>query len=112
MIEALDPADVLLADGSIAVVRALRPDDGPALHELHEQVSDEAIRLRVFSTARRAAHTYVDDVRPDPDTRALVAEGGGRRGGLSTAEPITPNRAEVAFRVADATRGQGVGTLL
>ena len=106
------PADVLLTDGSIAVIRPLRPGDGPALHELHEQVSDEAIRLRFFSTARRAAHAYVDHVLSDPDTLALVAERHGRLVGLATAEPITPARAEVAFLVADEMRGQGVGTLL
>ena len=105
-------ADVLLTDGSIAVIRPLRPGDGPALHELHEQVSDEAIRLRFFSTARRAAHSYVDHVVSDPDTLALVAERHGRLVGLATAEPLTPIRAEVAFLVADETRGHGVGTLL
>ena len=54
MVEKLAPADVLLADGSIAVVRPLRAADGPALHELHDRVSDEAIRLRFFTAARHA----------------------------------------------------------
>ena len=106
------PADVLLADGSIAVIRPLLPDDGPALHELHEQVSDEAIRMRFFTTGRHAAHTYVDHVLGDPRTLALVAERHGRLVGLATVEPITPTRSEVAFLVADEMRGQGVGTLL
>ena len=83
------PADVLLSDGSIAVIRPLLPDDGPALHELHEQVSDEAIRLRFFSVARHAAHAYVDHVLDDPETLALVAERHGRLIGLATAEPMT-----------------------
>ena len=106
------PADVLLADGSIAVIRPLRPGDGPALHELHEQVSDEAIRMRFFSVARHAAHAYVDHVLDHPESLALVAERHGRLVGLATAEPITPTRSEVAFLVADEPRGQGVGTLL
>jgi acyl-CoA synthetase (NDP forming)/GNAT superfamily N-acetyltransferase len=108
----LKPADVLLADGSIAVVRALLPGDGPGLHELHEQVSDEAIRMRFFSVARHAAHVYVDHVLDDSETLALVAEKHGRLIGLATAEPMTPTRSEVAFLVADEARGQGVGTLL
>ena len=87
-LESPAPADVLLADGSIAVVRPLRTDDGPALHELHEGVSDEAIRLRFFSVARHAAHTYVDHVLADRDTLALVAEHHGRLVGLATAEPM------------------------
>src|SRR4051795_8505917 len=111
-VEALEPADVLLADGSIAVVRALRADDGAALHELHEQVSDEAIRLRFFSVARHAAHAYVEHVLVDGGTLALVAEQRGRIVGLATAEPMTVQRCEVAFLVADDARGLGVGTLL
>ncbi|MDX6375275.1 MAG: hypothetical protein QOD98_4263, partial [Nocardioidaceae bacterium] len=98
-IEVPAAADVLLADGSIAVIRALRPEDGPALHELHEQVSDEAIRMRFFSVARHAAHTYVDHVLDDPETLALVAERHGRLIGLATAEPMTATRSEVAFLV-------------
>ena len=49
-------ADVLLADGSIAVVRPLQPGDADALHALHEGVSEDAIRMRFFSVARHAAH--------------------------------------------------------
>ena len=112
VIEVPTPADVLLADGSIAVIRPLRPGDGPALHELHEQVSDEAIRMRFFSVARHAAHAYVDHVLADPEPLALVGERHGRLIGLATAEPMTPTRYEVAFLVADDARGQGVGTLL
>ena len=108
----LAPADVLLADGSIAVVRALRPDDGPALHELHEGVSDEAIRLRFFSVARHAAHTYVDHVLGDPETLALVAVHKGRLVGFATAEPMNGHCSEIAFLVADDVRRLGVGTLL
>jgi len=106
------PADVLLADGSIAVVRPLRPDDGPALHELHERVSDEAIRLRFFSAARHAAHTYVEHVLADPETLSLVAEHRGNLVGLATAERMSDHRCEIAFLVADGARGLGVGTLL
>ncbi len=106
------PADVLLADGSIAVVRSLRPEDAVALHELHEQVSDAAIRMRFFSVARHAAHAYVDHVLEDSETLALVAVSHGRLIGLATAEPMTPTRSEVAFLVADDARRQGVGTLL
>jgi acyl-CoA synthetase (NDP forming)/GNAT superfamily N-acetyltransferase len=105
-------ADVLLADGSIAVVRPLRPADGPALHELHEQVCDESIRLRFFAVGRRAAHAYVDHVLESEETLALVVEQRGRLLGLATAEPLGADRCEAAFLVADAARGRGVGTLL
>jgi acyl-CoA synthetase (NDP forming)/GNAT superfamily N-acetyltransferase len=111
-VEGLAAADVLLADGSIAVVRPLRADDGPALHELHDGVSDEAIRLRFFATSRRAAHQYVEHVLADVETLALVAEQHGRLVGLGTAERLDAHRCEIAFLVADDARGQGVGTLL
>ena len=111
-IDTLPPADVLLVDGSIAVVRPLTFDDGPALHELHDQVSDEAIRLRFFSAARHAAHVYVDHLLADDNVLALVAERHGQLVGLATAELLGASRAEVAFLVADDARGLGIGTLL
>jgi len=106
------PADVLLADGSIAVIRPLHPGDSPGLHDLHEQVSDDAIRMRFFSVSRHAAHVYVDHVLSDPETLTLVAERHGRLIGLATAEPMSATRYEVAFLVSDEARGHGVGTLL
>lgn len=108
----LSPADVLLADGTVAVVRPLSPDDGPALHSLHERVSDEALRMRFFSVARRSAHQYVEHVLASTETDALVAEAGGRLVALATAEPTGPGAREVAFLVDDAHHGQGLGTLL
>lgn len=106
------PADVLLADGSIAVVRPLRAEDEEGLHALHDGVSDEAIRLRFFTVARQTAHTYVDHLLEVDNPMALVAVHHGRIVGLATAEPLDEHRCEIAFLVADAARGLGVGTLL
>ena len=108
----LTPADVLLADGTLAVLRPLRPEDSANLHDLHDRVSDEAIRLRFFAPSRYAAHSYVDGLLRREATLALVAEVRGELVGLSTAEPLDESTCEVAFLVADKTRGQGVGTLL
>ena len=105
-------ADVLLADGTVAVVRPLRAEDAGAVHDLHDRVSDEAIRLRFFAPSRHAAHSYVDGVLARPETLAMVAEVRGEIVGLGTAEPMDETTCEVAFLVADETRGQGVGTLL
>lgn len=106
------PADVLLRDGTIAVIRPLEPDDLPGLAELHESVSDDSLRLRFFSPSRYAAREYVEHLRDAPDTRALVLERDGRICALATAEPIEPGAAEVAFLVADDLHGMGVGSLL
>jgi acyl-CoA synthetase (NDP forming)/L-amino acid N-acyltransferase YncA len=106
------PADVLLRDGTIAVIRPLEPADLPALVELHESVSDDSLRLRFFSPSRYAAREYVKHLRDAPDTRALVLEREGRICALATAEPVEPGAAEVAFLVADDLHGMGVGSLL
>ena len=105
-------ADVLLTDGSLAVIRTLAPGDAAALHDLHDRVSDESLRMRFFSVTRRTAHTYVEHVLVSPGTLALAAEIHGRMVGLATAEPIDDRSSEVAFLVDDDLRGQGLGTLL
>ena len=50
----VEPADVLLADGTIAVIRPLRDDDLDAVLALHEYVSEDTLRLRFFSANRAA----------------------------------------------------------
>jgi acyl-CoA synthetase (NDP forming)/GNAT superfamily N-acetyltransferase len=108
----LAPADVLLTDGRVGVVRRLAPEDAEQLHDLHAKVSDESLRLRFFSASRTAAQQYVDHVLSAPETLALVAEVDNQVVGLATAEPIRPRISEIAFLVADELRGQGLGTLL
>lgn len=103
---------MLMSDGALAVVRTLEPGDGPGLHDLHERVSDEALRSRFFAAARGTAHKYVDHVLASPGTIALLAEVDGRIAALATAEPITDDVCEVAFLVADEHGGRGLGTLL
>lgn len=105
-------ADVLLSDGVLAVVRTLEPGDAEALHDLHERVSDESLRLRFFTLARGSAHKYVEHVLASVDTLAIVAEVGGRIVAFATAEPLDARTSEVAFLVADELHGHGVGTLL
>lgn len=108
----LAPADVLLADGTLAVLRPLANEDATAVHALHDRVSDDAIRMRFFAPSRQAAHDYVDHLLRREGSLALVAEVRGEVVGLGTAEPLDDSTCEVAFLVADETRGQGVGTLL
>ena len=109
-----EPADVLLADGTVAVIRSLREDDRDAVLGLHESVSVDTLRLRFFSPSREAGRLYVDHLFAPDNTAsaALVALVRGRVAGLATAELLSPGTAEVAFLVADEDRGRGLGSLL
>jgi hypothetical protein len=44
-------ADVLLRDGGIAVIRPLVSGDLAEVRQLHVRASDDAIRLRFFSSS-------------------------------------------------------------
>lgn len=107
-----DPADVLLGDGSIATIRPADDADQAALLDLHENASDDSLRLRFFSTGRSSGREYVEHlVAGSAEVLALVAVQHGRLIGLATAE-LGGATAEISFLVADAAHGHGVGTLL
>lgn len=108
----LDPADVLLADGTVCVVRRLAPADAGPVERLHAQASVASLRLRFFSPSLHAGHEYVRHVLASPDTLALVAEVDGELIALATAEPVDAATREIAFLVDDRFHGRGVGTLL
>lgn len=107
----LVPADVLLGDGSVALIRPLRPADAGDLHRLHEEVSDRNFRMRFFAVSRSTGHTYVDHLMQG-GALAMVLELRGEVVALATAEPMRPDTAEVAFIVDDRHHGQGIGSLL
>ena len=109
-----EPADVLLADGTVAVIRSVREGDRDAVLALHESVSVDTLRLRFFSPSREAGRQYVAHLFAPDNTgsAALVALVRGRVAGLATAEVLSPDSAEVAFLIADEDRGRGLGSLL
>ena len=106
------PADVLLSDGTVAVIRSLAPGDAAAVTALHDRTSDENLRLRFFTPNRRVARAYVEHLAAEPDTLALVVERTGNVVALGTAEPVGPGVAEVSFLVDDSMHGLGLGSLL
>jgi GNAT superfamily N-acetyltransferase len=108
------PSDVLLADGSIAVIRTVRPEDRQPLLDLHAGVSEDTLRLRFFTASRDAARRYVEHLfdETNSDSAAMVAVVRGRVAGLATAEVTDRERAEVAFLVSDEDHGRGLGILL
>ena len=107
-------ADVLLTDGRIASIRPLLTSDRDGLIDLHDAVSEEALRLRFFAYDPKAGHRYVEHLMSGSgDTVAtLVATLADRIVAVATAEREAPDAAEVAFLVADDLHGQGLGSLL
>jgi len=105
----LGPADVLLSDGSVGIVRPLRPGDHAALLALHDEVGLHSLRLRFFSASREAAHAYVEHLLAQRETGEVFALALWQHGslvGLATAERIPEkSEAEVSFLVADRLRG-------
>jgi len=107
-------ADVVLADGGTAHLRPITPDDVEALQAFHVKQSPESTYLRFFVAMPRlsdadAQHfTHVDHV----DRVALVATVGDDIVGVGRYDRTGPRTAEVAFNVADAQQGRGLGSVL
>src|SRR5690606_27704300 len=122
-------ADVVLRDGSTIQVRPIRPEDADALQRFQMAQSERSTYLRFFAALQRIPDRMlrqlvtVDHVR----RTALVAvrpAGPGREEGPGTEDIVgvarydviddRPGRrtAEVAFNVADAIQGQGLGSVL
>jgi acetate---CoA ligase (ADP-forming) len=108
--------DVVLRDGSTVHVRPVRATDAPAVHAFFEHLSPKSITLRFFSSfpdLDRAVRwaTEVDGqhryglVATSADDR-VVAHAGWER------DPDQPERAEIAFAIADAMQHNGLGTIL
>jgi acetate---CoA ligase (ADP-forming) len=109
--------DVVLRDGSTLHVRPIRATDAPAVRAFLEGLSPESITLRFFSSfpdLDRAVRwaTDADDqhryglIATSSTHRRVVAHAGWER------DPDRPERAEVAFAIADATQHNGLGTIL
>ncbi|MEV6298793.1 GNAT family N-acetyltransferase [Actinoplanes sp. NPDC051861] len=109
-------ADVLLADGSTAHLRQIRPEDAPAIVEFHSRMSDRTRYLRYFSPYPRIPErdlqrfVNVDHV----DREAFVTVTDDKITSVGRYERLGPDspEAEVAFVVEDALQGRGIGSVL
>jgi acetyl coenzyme A synthetase (ADP forming)-like protein len=108
-------ADVVLRDGSTIHLRPIRSDDDARLLDMLHRMSAEALYYR-FMSVPKLDHAKIQElVRTDSDRqRVLVGECAGMIVGTAGyyVNVRSPERAEVAFAVADAWRGRGVGTRL
>lgn len=107
-------ADVVLSDGGLAHLRPIGPEDAEALQRMHLGQSPESVYLRFFAPLTRLSDrdlrhfTEVDHV----DRVALVVVVGGDLAGVGRYDRVGPATAEVAFNIADAQQGRGLGTVL
>ncbi|GAA4592253.1 GNAT family N-acetyltransferase [Planotetraspora phitsanulokensis] len=110
----LEECDVLLRDGSVAHVRALRDGDREALHELVDSASERSVYMRFAAGGTATAHAYVDRmIGPAYRGHALVATMSGRLVGV--AEWIgddAADQADLGVLLDDAAHGRGLGTVL
>jgi acyl-CoA synthetase (NDP forming)/RimJ/RimL family protein N-acetyltransferase len=114
-------ADVVLHDGSTTHVRPIRPQDADALQAFHVGQSERSTYLRFFAPLERLPErdltrlVNVDHV----DRVALVAVSSGADPdaveqiiGVARYDRIGDDEAEVAFNIADAHQGRGLGSVL
>jgi GNAT superfamily N-acetyltransferase len=107
--------DVTTRDGTALHLRPIRPDDGPRLIELHENLSVRSVYRRFLFThpklppAEVKRFTCVDYV----NRLAMVAEVHDRLVAVARYDRITDtSEAEVAFVVADQYQHHGIATML
>lgn len=106
-------SDVVLRDGSTLRLRPVRPGDADGLRDLHDRLSRESLYFRFFSVPAGHAPEVSRLLRADHDNQfVLVAESGGRLSAVASynRDPTSPDRAEVAFTIADVRQGRGIGT--
>ncbi|MDR7085223.1 GNAT superfamily N-acetyltransferase [Aeromicrobium panaciterrae] len=105
--------DVLLLDGSRALVRRLRDSDRPAVTQLFASVCDQSAYTRFFTLGRAVVSRHVDhlfDRSAAVTTYVLVRDRAIL--GIADVEVCDPTTSEIAFLVADEAHGLGAATLL
>lgn len=103
-----------MSDLDEVVIRPIQRADGPALRRFHDGLSERTVYLRFF-----AVHPHLTDEEVDHFTvvdhasrEALVVERGDDIVAVARFDQTSPDRAEVAFVVADDCQGRGLGMRL
>jgi len=108
-------SDTILRDGTTVRLRAVRDDDAEAVLALFGQLSERSLYYRFMSVHRLDFAEARQIVSVDYDAQmVVVAERGGALCGIAGyyRDPERPQRAEVAFAVADVMQRRGLGTRL
>ncbi|MFE4465790.1 GNAT family N-acetyltransferase [Oerskovia sp. NPDC056781] len=113
-------ADVVLRDGTTTHVRPIRPSDAAALQRFHMGQSERSTYLRFFANIERLSDRDLErfTVVDHSERVALVAVkrvGQDLREdiiGVARFDKVAPHEAEVAFNIADAEQGRGLGSVL
>ncbi|MBI2247553.1 MAG: GNAT family N-acetyltransferase, partial [Armatimonadetes bacterium] len=112
----LQEFDAVLKDGSTLHVRPVRPDDEVKLLQFLRGLSEESRAFRYFTGTTDAflRKTAGIEAREDFVKRVgLVASTGSPEQLVGHAEfvALDTDRAEVAFSIAEAYQGRGLGTI-
>jgi len=113
-------ADVVVSDGGVVHLRPIRAEDADALVAFHATLSDRTRYLRYFGAYPRIPardlhrFTHVDHRNRVALVAVLDEEiiGVGRYDRLRSTGTADTADAEVAFVVADAHQGRGIGSIL
>ena len=108
-------ADVVLRDGGTAHLRPIHASDADAVQAFHMGQSQNSIYMRFFAFKAKLSSKELKrftevDYR---DRVAFVITIGGEIVGIGRYDRLTdPAEAEVAFNIADAHQGRGIGSIL
>lgn len=106
-------ADVVLRDGATAHLRPIVPEDAEGVQEMHSKQSPESIYLRFFAPLPVIPAKDLDRfVNVDYHDRvAFVMTIGEEIIGTARYDRLDDTSAEVAFNIADAHHGRGIGSI-
>jgi acetyl coenzyme A synthetase (ADP forming)-like protein len=109
-----DSCDVVLKDGSTVAFRTSHAQDVPPVRRFFESLSVESQYERFLGLPLLDDERIRRLIAETSDSCVLLACCGSRIVGLAGfyRNPLVPERAEVAFAIADALQGRGMGTRL
>lgn len=118
-------SQAVMDDGTLLVVRAIRPDDAPLVIEFHGSVSERGVYMRysrALGLGHRTARERLTRVCSVDDERGMVIVAESRNPGTGEPEivgigrlsrnPEAPDEAEAAPMVSDHFQRRGLGTTL